>query len=41
MWIEAAVTLDYAIVRVRQLGALYSGDYLIQSKQTGVEVSVT
>jgi hypothetical protein len=41
VWIEAAAIMDDAIVGVRRLGALHSGEYFIQSKQTGVEVSMT
>jgi hypothetical protein len=40
-WIEAAVTLDDAITRVRQIGAAQSGEYCIHSQKTGVEICMT
>jgi hypothetical protein len=40
-WIESAMTLDDAIVRVRRLGAVMSGEYFIHSQETGVEISMT
>ena len=39
-WIEAALTLNDAIARVRQIGASLSGSYLIRS-QTGAEIHIT
>jgi len=41
LWLEVAVTLDDAISRVRQLGAVQSGKYFIRSHKTGVEISMT
>lgn len=41
LWIEAAVTLDDAITRVRQIGAARSGEYFIHSQITGVEIAMT
>jgi len=41
LWIEAAVTLDDAITRVRQIGAAQSGKYFIHSQKTHVEVAMT
>jgi hypothetical protein len=41
LWIEAAVTLDDAIARVRQIGAIRSGKYFIHSQKTGVEIGMT
>jgi hypothetical protein len=40
IWQEAALTLDDALARVQQLGASVSGEYLIQSQKTGVQVSL-
>ena len=41
LWIEAAVTLDDAIARVRQIGAVQSGKYFIHSQKTHVEIAMT
>jgi hypothetical protein len=41
LWIEAAVTLDDAITRVRQIGASQAGQYFIHSQKTGVEIDMT
>ena len=41
LWMEAAVTLDDAITRVRQIGAEDSGQYFIHSQKTGVEIAMT
>lgn len=41
LWIEATVTLDDAITRVRQIGAARSGEYFIHSQKTGVEIAMT
>ncbi len=41
LWIEAAVTLDDAIARVRQIGAAQSGQYFIHSQKTDVEIAMT
>jgi hypothetical protein len=41
LWIEAAVTLDDAITRVRQIGAVQSGKYFIHSQKTHVEIAIT
>lgn len=41
VWQGGALTLDDAIARVHQLGASCSGEYLIRSQKTGVEVSLT
>jgi hypothetical protein len=41
LWIEAAVTLDDAIARVRQIGTIRSGKYFIHSRKTGVEIAMT
>ncbi len=40
VWQEGALTLDDAIARVHQLGASCSGEYLIRSQKTGVEISL-
>jgi hypothetical protein len=40
IWRETAMTLDDAIAGVQQLGASVSGDYLVHSQKTGVEVSL-
>jgi hypothetical protein len=39
-WIDAALTLNDAIARVRQIGASLSGSYLIHSP-TGAEIYIT
>ncbi len=41
LWIEAAVTLEDAITRVRQIGAVQSGRYFIHSQKTHVEIAIT
>ncbi len=41
LWIEATVTLDDAITRVRQIGAVQSGKYFIRSQKTHVEIAMT
>jgi hypothetical protein len=41
LWVEEALTLHDAMARVRQLGALEAGEYLIHSHKTGVEVCMT
>lgn len=41
LWVEAAMTLDDAILRVRQIGGVLPGEYLIHSKKTGVEICLT
>lgn len=41
LWIEAAVTLDDAITRVRQIGAVQAGKYFIHSQKTHVEIAIT
>jgi hypothetical protein len=41
LWIEAAMTLDEAITRVRQIGAAQSGKFFIHSQKTGVEIAMT
>lgn len=41
LWIEAAMTLDDAIARVRQIGAIQSGKYFIHSQKTHVEIAMT
>jgi hypothetical protein len=40
IWQGAAMTLDDAMAQVQQLGASVSGEYLIHSQKTGVEVSL-
>jgi hypothetical protein len=40
-WIEAALSLDDAITRVRQIGAAQSGEYFMHSQKTGVEIYMT
>ncbi|MGB7727935.1 MAG: hypothetical protein WBL50_07885 [Candidatus Acidiferrum sp.] len=41
LWIEAAMTLEDAITRVRQIGAVQSGKYFIHSQKTHVEIAMT
>ena len=41
LWIEAAMTLDDAITRVRQIGAAQPGKFFIHSQKTGVEIAMT
>jgi hypothetical protein len=40
LWIEAAETLDGALLRLAQLGRLQAAGYLIRSQQTGAQISV-
>lgn len=40
LWVEAALTLDDAMAQAKKLGASQSGEYLIHSQKTGVEVSM-
>jgi hypothetical protein len=41
LWVEEALTLHDAMARVRQLGELQAGEYLIHSQKTDVEVCMT
>jgi len=38
VWLDAAGNIDDAIARVRQIGAMKAGKYLIHSRKTGVEI---